>query len=790
MFDLGLWLFRFCSFQHSTSQLFTYINERVAARSPHDDVLYDIYDGERWDPFYAAYCTEPDTNYIFWALSFDFVSPFAQDNRSNQETKSKKVGLLHLFLLNLPPALRSLPHNVCTAGVLEDEPSHTINGVSAFLVNSLQHLYRSGMTITTSDGKAKFIRAFLYVIYADGPARSKCAGCPHPSGKWPCNDCFGSGIPVLNASAPDGKPLLNYANMQTFSPRSHEEVIEALQTVESKATSKTALATATSVDAKGYRWTPFLSLEYFDAVLSVAWDAMHVWVENVLNFFLSTFVKLYGQSLVDHCNTMLVAIKQASGLLSKIRNSLPSNLLERLGSAKAQEILTFVNVVSEHVFDTYTDFSPDDRIVWKMIVDVSKYVSSYTPRKRQEALYDKLYRTAVRLFSANHPEIVHPPNVHFATHLFSNIRRYGPSWTTWCFANERLMGRVGKLNFSSSRKGLLRTISRSFRTQMFSKPVLESARSCFLSDSALLSHPISTQERIEVGRFLDKADHFLTHPSCGPWDVPSEAMDSIYAIACHNRSLRSMGLASEDLDPRFQILFSSRLSEQFQLPSADNSYPAGSWQSTLIKFLQDNDHLGPLQPNAYCFQKMSFGSIASRDQPSVCALHAPRETWNLGSTYRGPDLWSADACLDGSVVQAEFEVKASGGPRSELEVCSFYGHVLSFVEISLLSGTDKLRLAYVKWRKICSQSAMPTQLKAMSAGMPLVNPVTGRPPPMSAYHSSQKWKSAQDPVLTDKCYATDPWIPINRIMGRVALLPCFNDANRVVAYRVIHIPFA
>lgn len=785
VFDLGLWLFRFCSLQHSTSPLFHHITSRLDARDPLDDTLHDIWDGDRWSPFCSEFCSEPETTYMYWAMSFDFVSPFANDHRSSKQTKDKKIGLLHFILLNLPPALRNQALNVCTAAVLDQEPTHTINGITAFVVKSLQHLYSSGMSITTSDGKKKFIRALLYVVFADGPARSKCCGCPYPTGNWPCNECFGVGTQSVNPNAPDGRPLVNYSNMQTFPARTHAGVMEVLQEVELNATSKTALADATSTRARGYRWTPFLLLPYFDAVLSIAWDAMHVWVENVLVYFLTYFVQHYGQDLVDHCNKSLDSIKHGSGLPSELRNSLRSDLLDCLGTAKAHEVLTFVNTVSEHIFDTV--FESNDRLFWKMLADVSRFISSYTPRKRDLAGHEALFRTAIVSFATNHPEAIHPPNVHFATHLFANIRRYGPSFTTWCFANERLMGRVGKLSFSSSRKGLLRTISRAFRTQMFTKTLLERARASLLADSG----DMSREQQALIKEFLAKADHFLPHSSSGPWDIPSHVLDTIYAVGRQNHAVRSVGFASEDRDSPFQVVLSSRPSNQFKLPQVGCDYAPGTWESSLLEFLCDNNLIASAVPMARCFQRMSFRHMHSAVQrpdvqPKVCSLGAPCETWNLSSSLRSPNLWSDKHAINGSVIEAEFEVRASAAAGASRVVRNYYGQVLTFVEISFTDSADLLHLAYVKWRKF--SRSVPSHMK--SVDVVLVNSSSGRQP-TSSHRNSPKWTSAQATVLTDECYETDPWLPINRIMGRVALLPCMSaDGSRVMKYRVAQIPFA
>lgn len=88
-FDYGLWLYRLCSFHRSDSDLFRYAGSRAPPTDP--DIMTDIMDGDGWAPFQERWCGEPDTTFLLLQASFDFISPFQKDHRSNEETKKKKV---------------------------------------------------------------------------------------------------------------------------------------------------------------------------------------------------------------------------------------------------------------------------------------------------------------------------------------------------------------------------------------------------------------------------------------------------------------------------------------------------------------------------------------------------------------------------------------------------------------------------------------------------------------------------------------------------------------------------
>ena len=761
LMDVGLWLYRTCSFWSSDSELFTYIATRTA---PPEGLLSDIYDGERWNPFTEQYCTDSSAYYIYLHLAFDFVSPFAKDHRSNAETKEKKIGLLHFSILNLPPHMRNTGRNICTAVVMEDEPPLTTNGVTAFIVKTLLSLYTEGMTVCTANNQSKFMRVVLYVMTADSPARSKGFGCPHFCGEWPCFICFAVGdiIPSVNP----GPPHRNYRDFRSFPERSHAATLDVLEQVDD-ATTKTQHTNATSKEAKGVRWTPFLQLPYFHQKTSIAYDPMHAWVEGLLKAKLRDLIAIYGDAFVASASAFVDRVKYTSGLPSKIRSALPRNMLEKIDYAKAHEILTFVNFLSEDCFKPLV--SPRHLVCWTMLVECSRFIAGYRVRKADIPLYDAVYRTAMVLFQQEDPaEITLKSNAHFSTHLFDAIRLFGPSFTVWCFFNERLMGRVRELNFSSSRNGLAVTVSNAFRQSMFSLSIL---RYACAKDSGC---------RIAPG-ILAKAQDLLSDiADRGPWDAPSVLQDAIYTASRFNYCRRTVGLQSEDVEhPLAAPVLDGRPSALFNVPDPSGGHAPGTWQSKLASFLADNNMLDTVARTARCYQTAKFGPAGGMP------LKAPSNTWNLSSSARDPNNCRADAPVNGSVVEVFFPVKSAGGD-GQVEPRAYYGQVLAFAEFSFTGTADKLRLAFIKWRKpVKSPAALAGRLTSK-----LVSKETGRMLPPG--QTSVKWTSpVVQLVSATQCYATDEWIPMNRIASTVALLQLYNASGQPVnSKRVIRIPFA
>lgn len=314
------------------------------------------------------------------------------------------------------------------------------------------------------------------------------------------------------------------------------------------------------------------------------------------------------------------------------------------------------------------------------------------------------------------------------------------------------MGRVRVVNFSLSRCGIVTSIARAFRTSMFSGAIFERAQT-----AGVISPPV--MERAQ--HFISPSEEFEHMGSI--WEAGYYAREALYRAGVHNYTNRTLGLASDDTDPLATPLFRRRPSAQFQLPTLADGYPAGGWKAKLLKFIEEND-LGPhlSRQGHRCFQHVSFGG------PSGLVLSAPDQTWNMASDIRGPDSWTESDPIAGSVVATLFPAKPANGGEGTVPAL-YHGQVLCFVEL-LFSDEDQepndsIRLAYVKWRKVAKDSTKPVR-KELSVC--LIDATTGQPLPPAA---SAKWTAYDSARTTDRCYASDEWIPINRIIYQAALLP-------------------
>ncbi|TFK17530.1 hypothetical protein FA15DRAFT_604892, partial [Coprinopsis marcescibilis] len=100
--------------------------ETRGSESGADDVVDDIWKAQELqrlvDPSGSRFYPGPgDEGRLVFSLSFDGFNPFT-NKTAKQQVSSQAIWLV---LLNLPPHLRHLQHNIYLAGVISGKPSKT-----------------------------------------------------------------------------------------------------------------------------------------------------------------------------------------------------------------------------------------------------------------------------------------------------------------------------------------------------------------------------------------------------------------------------------------------------------------------------------------------------------------------------------------------------------------------------------------------------------------------------------------------------------------------------------------
>lgn len=169
---LRLWALRFTCDELIALLRTHWVQARAQAAADH--TLREIWDGQAWsDIIDPAAAKHPGADEIVLGLimSFDFLSPFFHAPRSSSEVKAKKIGAAHLAMANIPISKRFDTANVCCTFVMENEPTLTINGFTAHVIEHLVEIGRDGVKVQTRDNRTLTFFPRLLMLTADSPAK-------------------------------------------------------------------------------------------------------------------------------------------------------------------------------------------------------------------------------------------------------------------------------------------------------------------------------------------------------------------------------------------------------------------------------------------------------------------------------------------------------------------------------------------------------------------------------------------------------------------------------------------
>jgi hypothetical protein len=141
-----------------------------------DNTLRDVYDGLIWkenDEFFRNHRNLGLGYYVDW---------FGVNERNVYS-----IGVIYLFVLNLPRNHRYLPKNVLVWGVIpgKKEPKLLINSYLDPLVRQLDDLGERGMKVNDNE----IIKCKLLLICGDIPAIRKTCGFTSHNSSNPCSKC-------------------------------------------------------------------------------------------------------------------------------------------------------------------------------------------------------------------------------------------------------------------------------------------------------------------------------------------------------------------------------------------------------------------------------------------------------------------------------------------------------------------------------------------------------------------------------------------------------------------------
>ncbi len=591
---------------------------------------------------------------------------------------------------------------------------------------------------------------------------------PAPNAVDDLDDDQAVGDASANADS-QAPPHYSWLDMTKGDPRTHEGMLSDCEKMYSEATTLDMLRLLLATATLGYRWSPLHLLPYFNLIQCCAIDVMHAILEGILKTILAIYIK-EDDTFAARAQGVLDAMQQSGCVPTQYH--LPANFMTRIPSAKSEEMLRFLNIFSVVVMRRV--LPPAEAAFWTSLQacceDVFLAHAVHVPRMKEvEEEFPKL----ITDWAKRRKDAILPFNFHLCLHIVESIWDLGPTPETWCFRFEAMMGRVSKLTFSGSRKGILTTISKAFVRDMHMRALLDAwleqhaLRVGYANNAAVLreERQILNKDYVEYLKHQPELCLVVERPDAhGRRRLTraqlfrSSLLPSMADFESHKDDV------GEELFDGLQMEFAGKgFAAHIDKAKPPTSWPL--WYSQLLDFLYKKGVALIAEPGSImCFNKVSIAGVPFKASTDHWRLHH-------NTTF---DLQRMDV-TNGSGVSAVYD--AQGLRRKDNFNQEYFGEILSFLQVKVLRAYAdghrqdiQLRLFFTHWREFVQLS--DEQVRA-------VKEADGR-----CGHEAARLR------LSAKVHSYDCIVPITRIRGRVAFVPVHEASSTRSAqqYEVIRLP--
>ena len=401
-------------------------------RHASDGVLHDVYDGKIWKEFLdyegKSFLSAP-FNYAM-CLNIDWFQPF--DHTQHSE------GAAYITVLNLPRKQRYLQENIILLGVIPGpkEPPLNINSFLRPFVDELLKLWQ-GVVMTTKQGVEVLVRAALLCCACDIPAARKVCGFVGHGAVKGCSRCLLS-FPTENFGEKADYTNINRSEWTARTMNDHKKQANEHKHATTRAQEK-------AIEREyGCRYSILNELPYFDPPRMCIIDPMH-------NLLLGT-----AKHMVDLWKSLEILTSNDFDLIQERTNSfitpnnigrVPSKIASGFSGFTAEQwknwtvyfslyalngILPRQHYQCWHLFVNACFCLCRRKITTLQIDDADNYLMEF-------------YARVVTLYGNDGCN----PNLHLHGHLKDCIKDYGPVYSFWLFAFERLNGILGSYHTNS-----------------------------------------------------------------------------------------------------------------------------------------------------------------------------------------------------------------------------------------------------------------------------------------------------------------------------------------------------
>lgn len=395
-------------------------------REQEPGVFSDVYDGDIWKEFLnpngQPFLSIPN-NYAL-QLNVDWFNPYKHTQHSE--------GAIYLSILNLPRNERFLQENIILVGVIPGpkEPPLLINTYLEPLVDELIKLW-SGVIFKDHNGHSTIVRAALLCSSCDIPASRKVCGFVGHNAFKACSKCS---LSFPTASFGENPDFSNFDKTQWDCRQSteHRIIAERHRKCNTRSNQK-------SLEREyGVRYSVLLKLPYFDPIKMCVVDPMH----NLLLGTAKHITEIWKSSGI-------LTSKDFDIIQEKVDSMVTPTDIGRIPFKIASKFSGFTAEQWKNWVVYYSLFSLKDVLPWRHYNCWHLYVKicfllcrrrvTEAQLREADALLDEFWESFKQLYGAAACTI----NLHLHGHLTSCIKDFGPVYSFWCFAYERMNGILG-----------------------------------------------------------------------------------------------------------------------------------------------------------------------------------------------------------------------------------------------------------------------------------------------------------------------------------------------------------
>ncbi|MES9880914.1 MAG: hypothetical protein ABW185_08540 [Sedimenticola sp.] len=383
----------------------------------------DVYDGNVWKDFVKFNGEDFLAKSYHYGImvNVDWFQPF-------KRRSDISIGVIYTVILNLPRNVRFKKENVILVGIIpamNKEPSELNNFIDP-LVNELKLLWK-GVNFTPY-GTTSVITAKVVLLCAasDIPAARKLCGFMGHAAIQGCSFCSKS---FRNSS---GERSLAGFDVENWQKRNRADHIKFGKRAKH---AKTICEKKNIEKMSGYKFTPFLELDYFEPSKFCIVDPMH-------NLFLGTAKRMFStwvdSDILSKSDLQTIGNKIKQVTIATDIGRIPCNIATNHGHFTAQEWKNWVLVYSMFVLQGVLE----ERYLrhWQKFVIASLHICKPCISSRSVTIA----HTCFVSFCQKAEELYGPsfitPNMHLHCHLKDSIESFGSIYGFWLFSFERYNG--------------------------------------------------------------------------------------------------------------------------------------------------------------------------------------------------------------------------------------------------------------------------------------------------------------------------------------------------------------